>query len=137
MQEELIQGIVENMAKCQRPGAGGWQKLGVSHGQASMLYLLAYHGQSSVKQVSEYLGVSKSAVSQLVDPLVDKDLIIRRPDENDRRIAQLSLSPAGARFLKKLARHKFAGLRTALESLSPDELKSLHRIYKKMAKNSK
>jgi DNA-binding MarR family transcriptional regulator len=134
--EELIQNIVENLAKCQRPSLNsGWRQLGLSHAQMGMLYLLFYHSGASVKQASDYLGITKRAITQLMGPLVDKGLVSRRNDINDRRIVRLSLTSEGTQALKKLAKHKYAGLRSALEGLSDKELSQLHKLHSKMAAN--
>jgi MarR family transcriptional regulator, organic hydroperoxide resistance regulator len=135
--EELIQGIIENLSKCQRPALNnaGWKTLGLSHAQMSMLYLLFYHSESSIKEAADFLGITKSAVSQLLDPLVDKALVTRRNDPKDRRIVRVSLTTGGKSTLKKLAKYKFAGLRSALENLDHKELNELYRLHKKMATN--
>ncbi|HET9722118.1 MAG TPA: MarR family transcriptional regulator [Candidatus Saccharimonadales bacterium] len=135
--ERLIQEIIENLARCQRPALSPvWQKIGLSRAQLSMLYLLAYHSDVSVKQISEYLGVTKSAVTQLLEPLVEKKFVSRRTDQDDRRIARLSLTPKGHEILKLMAKYKFVGLRAALESLNTKELEQLHKLHKKMAINA-
>lgn len=132
--EALIQDVVESLARCQRPSIkAGWKKLGLSHAQLGMLYMLFYHKESSPKDLSEFLGVSKSAVTQLLDPLVDKGLVRRQNDPKDRRIVRLSLTPKGSQTLKKLSHYKYAGLRAALETLNGKELTELKRICKKMA----
>ena len=136
--EELIQGIVEDLARCQRPALdAGWKQLGLSHAQMSMLYLLFYHKQSSVKQIAEYLGISKSAVTQLMDPLVNEGLVQRQPYLKDRRIVHLSLTPDGLATIKKMAKYKFAGLRSRLESLSTAELDSLSSLCRKLSAETK
>ncbi len=131
--EQLIQSIIENMAKCQRPAIKhGWKELGLSHAQMGMLYLLHYHPQTSVKEAADFLGISKSAATQLLDPLADKNLVQRQDDPKDRRIVRLSLTAKGSQELKKMAKHKYAGLRTAMGNLSSQELEQLNRLYKKM-----
>lgn len=134
LKEELIQNIVENLVKCQRPGLNPvWKSLGLSQAQTSMLYLLFYHQEASVKEVAEYLGITKSAVTQLLDPLADKGFVNRQKDLNDRRIVRLSLTLKGSEMLKRLGKYKFAGLRSALQALDKNELETLHKIYIKMA----
>jgi DNA-binding MarR family transcriptional regulator len=134
--EELIQGIIENLARCQRPAMdANWKQFGLSHAQMSMLYLLFYHKRSNAKQIAEFLGITNSAVAQLMDPLVDKGLVSRQHDSKDRRIVHLSLTPEGRGVLKKLSRHKFAGLRTALGALDDEDLEHTHRLFQKIAKN--
>jgi DNA-binding MarR family transcriptional regulator len=136
--ESQIQSIVEVLAKCQRPAlSAGWKDLGLSHAQMGMLYLLFYHQAASVKQAAEFLGITKSAVTQLADPLVAKGLIRRQNDVKDRRIVRLSLTAEGLQVLKKLAKHKFAGLRSAIDSLDDKDLRQLHLLYQKMAQNIK
>jgi DNA-binding MarR family transcriptional regulator len=136
--EEQIQSIVESLAKCQRPAlSAGWKELGLSHAQMGMLYLLFYHDNASVKQAADFLGISKSAVTQLADPLVDKGLVIRANDLGDRRIVRLGLTAAGSSVLKKLSKYKFAGIRSAINGLSDAEVKQLYGLYQKMSKNIK
>jgi DNA-binding MarR family transcriptional regulator len=132
--DDQIQSIIECLSKIQRPVLSTrWKEIGLSHAQVGMLYLLSHHKQSNVKQTADFLGISKSAVTQLADPLESKGLISRSNDQADRRIVWLSLTPSGSKVLKTIAKHKFDGLRSALETISADELDSLHRIYTKLA----
>lgn len=132
--EDLIQEIVEMMARSQRPAHfSAWHKIGLSPSQLSMLIMLSYHKQLQVKQVAEFLGVTKSAASQLMDPLVKKAYVGRTPDQKDRRIAYFSVTADGRKILKKLHKLKFAGLRSRLGKLSADELTQLAQICRKIA----
>jgi DNA-binding MarR family transcriptional regulator len=51
--------------------------------------------------MAEYLCVGKSAVTAIVTRLVDKGLVGRKPDERDRRIIGLYLTPEGIRVVKE------------------------------------
>jgi len=133
---ELIQEIVETLAKYQRPAFNfGWQATGLSHAQLGMLYMIFYHQEVSPKDIVDYLGISKSAVTQLMEPLVDKDLVIRRNDARDRRIIRLSLSPNGKKLLRQFNKYKFAGIRSALDSLDAKDLEQLNALHQKMFAN--
>lgn len=132
--EDQIQTIVEVLAKLQRPSLNsGWHKLGLSHAQMGMLYLLYFHNKSSVKEAADFLGITKSAVTQLAGPLADKGLLTREEDAKDRRIVRLRLTGKGAQVLKKIARHKFDGIRSAIENLSDKEVEKLCALVKKAA----
>ncbi|MHB8127177.1 MAG: MarR family winged helix-turn-helix transcriptional regulator [Desulfitobacteriaceae bacterium] len=48
---------------------------------------------STLNEISNCLGLSKSTVSGIVDRLVGQGVVIREIPENNRRIVQLSLSP--------------------------------------------
>ena len=132
--EQRIQSIIEILAKCQRPAITAVRKAtSLSHAQLGMLYLLFYHKQASVKETADYLGVTKSAVTQLADPLAIKEFITRQNDPLDRRIVRMSLTPKGAQELKKIAKLKFTGIRSALKKLDDGELERLYELHKKMA----
>ena len=131
---EYKQEIIENLVRCQRPSSfPSWKEVGLSHAQVSMLYMLSYHKKITAKQIAEYLGISKSAISQLIDPLVENGFVTRSVDPKDRRIARLSLNLKGKEILNKLSKSKFAGLRSALDSLEPKEIEQLHKLSLKMA----
>ena len=53
-----------------------------------------YHkGSCDVTAISRYSGVTNAATSQLVDRLVEKQLVERTENAQDRRMKQLSLTP--------------------------------------------
>jgi DNA-binding MarR family transcriptional regulator len=99
-----------------------------------MLYLLSFHQQTNVNQTAVFLGVSKSAVTQLADQLEDKGLIVRNNDPQDRRVVHLSLTENGRQIMKKLARHKYDGVRAGIESLSDNEVEQFYKLITKMSK---
>lgn len=128
------QAIVELLVKLQKPSVkSGWKKLGLSHAQMGMLYLLSFHKQSSVKQTADFLGVSKSAVTQLADQLEAKKLIVRNSDLEDRRIVRLSLTETGRQTMKKLARRKYDAVRAGIEKLADKEVDQLYKLIQKIS----
>ena len=132
--EALVQEIVESMAKCQRPAnLTDWQKIGLSRAQIGMLYMLSYHKQLQIKQIALSLGTSKSAASQLIEPLVAKGLVSRQTDRKDRRAANLKLTTVGNNTLKKVNKLKYDNLRSRLQVLSPKELEQMAALYRKLA----
>jgi DNA-binding MarR family transcriptional regulator len=60
-------------------------------------YLLArvYDGRYAAADLTHGLGISKQAVSQLVDTMVMRGYVERSPDPDDRRRMQLTLTPRG------------------------------------------
>jgi DNA-binding MarR family transcriptional regulator len=133
----LIQQIIEELARCQKAGATSsvWRKIGISHAQVGMLFITLHHKNANVKQISEHLGVTKSAVTQLLDPLVNNGFIKRQNDARDRRIVRMSLTKKGEQTLKEVNTNKFANLRNALKTLSEEEIAQLARLHKKAIDN--
>jgi DNA-binding MarR family transcriptional regulator len=100
-----------------------------------MLFMILHHKNANVKQISEYLGVTKSAITQLLDPMVSKGFIERQTDQNDRRIVRFSLTEQGKKTLKHVHLLKSAGIRSALDTLSDEELEQLAKLHQKAAQN--
>ena len=131
--EELVQEIIENLSRCQRPsGPSSFKTSGLSRAQMGMLFMIAHHKQLQVKQIADFLGISKSAASQLLEPLSQRGLILRRVDPKDRRIAHFHLSTEGAKQLKKIHKVKYAGFRSRLEGLDKNELQKLAELSRKL-----
>jgi DNA-binding MarR family transcriptional regulator len=54
-------------------------------------------------EVAERIGMTRGAISKLVDRLETKGLIVRTHDKNDRRFQTLALSATGRALVPKLA----------------------------------
>lgn len=50
------------------------------------------------------LGMTKGAVSKLIDRLAARDLVVRAPSDDDRRQQHLTLTPRGRALVPRLAR---------------------------------
>jgi DNA-binding MarR family transcriptional regulator len=59
------------------------------------LFVLWLAGPAEAKRVAELAGMSRAAVSALVNTLERDGLVTRRQAEHDRRAVRLSLTPAG------------------------------------------
>src|SRR4051794_357960 len=60
--------------------------------QLRLLWAVRFHPGSTMKDLSERLGVSQSSVTELANRLVRRNLIARLPDPEDRRVIRLSTS---------------------------------------------
>jgi len=67
----------------------------LSGSKVQVLRLLAQRGKRTSTQVARFLGVSKPAVSQIIDSLVHSKLVTRRSAKDDRREVELGLTAAG------------------------------------------
>lgn len=78
------------------------------------------HEATIPSQLAARLGMTRGAISKLVDRLAGKSLVNRSPSAKDRRYQALELTPAGRALVPKLAAladqndaHFFAHLKTA------------------------
>lgn len=79
------------------------------------------HPHTSLSGLAEHLGLSAPAVSRLIDALVARGLVVRRPSETDRRYLGLELSHAGAERLARAQAYAARELAAMLEALDAPE----------------
>lgn len=69
------------------------REYGFTGPQIGLIMGLHKNPYSTLNELSDNLGLSKSTVSGIVDRLVGQGVVIREIPENNRRIVRLSLSP--------------------------------------------
>ena len=84
-------------------------------------------GLTSVSELAQVKQISRSAVSQAVDILVERGLICRRQNVQDRRNIPLELTPAGDQLLDAISEKNRAWMKGRMNSLSVQELEALTR----------
>ncbi|MDD5398986.1 MAG: MarR family transcriptional regulator [Dehalococcoidia bacterium] len=86
----------------------------------------------SVKDLAELLSVTSGAVTQFIDALVEKGLVRREEDPNDRRLLRIKLTEyAGSRF-NEFRRSYFAAVSRVFNSLSDEEILQLTALLAKV-----
>jgi len=75
---------------------------GLSFSQVNTLMRLHFAGQADISDISEQMGITKAAASQLVEQMVRLGLLDRILDPIDRRIKRLALTPKGHALAEKL-----------------------------------
>ena len=84
-------------------------------------------GNSSVSELAAIRQISRSAISQAVDLLVEKGLIARRENSEDRRYVDLDLTPAGDELLNAMIKKNRAWMMERLATLDSEEISSVMR----------
>jgi DNA-binding MarR family transcriptional regulator len=82
-------------------------------------------GHGSVSQLADAKRISRPAISQAVELLVNKGLITRTHDPIDRRVVQLELTVSGCALLDALFQDTRDWMRLNLADLSEDELSQI------------
>ncbi len=62
-----------------------------------------------------------ATMTGIVDRLLDRGLVVRERDPNDRRTLRVGLTPAGKELLERVQQRKRAWMLQFLETLTPDE----------------
>jgi DNA-binding MarR family transcriptional regulator len=93
----------------------------LSHSQIGSLFRLYHHGASPINDLADHLGITMAAVSQLLNPLIDLDLIFRSTDPDDRRVKLITLTEKGKETVQKSIRSRTAWVGDLAEQFSPQE----------------
>ena len=79
------------------------------------------------------IGMTKGAISKLADRLLEKELVQREANEDDRRAHRLALTPAGRALVPRLARIADANDASLFGVLTRDERRRLETLLRKIA----
>jgi DNA-binding MarR family transcriptional regulator len=87
------------------------------------------NGVATVAQLADQQHVSRPAVSQAIEQLVQKQLVLRTPDQSDRRFVQLSLTQKGDRLLDAVSSKTKIWMESQMASLTAQELETLNQAF--------
>ena len=105
------------------------RETGLSLSQMIILRKLHWQGQATPSQLSEFLEMSRAALSQSIDKLVEQGLVLRSEDQEDRRVKILGLTTLGKKFLDELHSHRYTWLPEELSALTPNEKEIIHQAF--------
>ena len=104
-------------------GADPWSTCPMTMPQLRALSLIVASNRGlSSRELAASLGVGASAVTPLVDRLVDHGYVLRHEDARDRRISRLTATESGSAMLEHLVAGKGDVLREAFTHLTPEQL---------------
>lgn len=103
-----------------------------THAQMGILMTIDQQKNMSIKALAQIFGISSSAITQLVDPLVRDGHLSRKEDPIDRRKISLALSKKGQQVMEEAKKIRMNALTSMLEILDDNELMALRNIQKKI-----
>lgn len=109
------------------------ENLGISAEQYHSLRCIA-RGLDSVSELARVKGFSRSAISRAVDALVNRELVERSQDPQDRRRVQLILTPHGQTMLDVVTDRMDEWLRGKFETLDDGELELIGQAFSTLNK---
>jgi len=110
------------------------RRFGLSGAQLFVLHKLAGASPISLNELARLTHTHQSSVSTVVTRLVEQRLVRRVRSERDARMLQLTLTPAGARLVKRAPDPPADRLIEAIESLPSRQQKALAAALKRVAK---
>jgi len=98
---------------------------GVSVSQCYTLDTLGEHGEMSMVQLARKMFLDKSTMTRVVDGLIERELVVRRFDANDRRLVYIALTAAGRKLIESIRGQQLNSLRLILERIPINERQKL------------
>jgi DNA-binding MarR family transcriptional regulator len=104
--EELVENILQLTDKVFRQLLPilpmEWLHLNLTISQLKVVLLLFITGHSRMSDIASELGVSLATATGVVDRLVERNLLIRNGDPDDRRVVLCQLSNDGEKIIRDL-----------------------------------
>lgn len=120
-----LDGALEQHYEAYGLSRGRWQLL-------MQLYKLAPPEGLTPAALAELTGVSRAAVTGLVDSLVEAGLVARGEVGADRRTYRVQLTPQGNAFLAARLPDHLQRMQRLMQALTPDERKVFVELVKKL-----
>lgn len=111
-------------------------RYGITRREWRLIALLAAHGAMSPSRLSERAHLERPRTSRHITELAARGLIRRVPDPQDRRRAEVELTPAGQRLYDELFPQSVRFNCEVLSVLSRAELEGFERAMAKLTENA-
>jgi DNA-binding MarR family transcriptional regulator len=95
-----------------------------------ILGVLMHHESLPISVIGDMLYISRPNMTSHIDKLVSDGMVERIPDEKDRRITRIKITPEGIDFIKKSRVLVEENMMQNLSSLDSEELEELYQAIK-------
>jgi DNA-binding MarR family transcriptional regulator len=100
-------------------------ELDVTMPQLKIMFLLFVDGPKRMSDLAADLGVTLATATGLADRLVERDIVTRESQPDDRRVVLCRLSRSGQRYISRIWESAGDHMKKLLRSLDIGNLKSL------------
>jgi DNA-binding MarR family transcriptional regulator len=112
-----------------RRGSDPWYECPMTMPQLRALSLIVNQRGLSSRELATRLAVGASAITPVVDRLVERGFVRRTDDPHDRRIARLEATDRGTDLLDRMAAGQGEVIRDILTQLDPDQLATVEAAF--------
>jgi len=109
-----------------------YQARDLTSGQFGVLESIYHLGPMYQGQLGEKLLQSKGNISTVVSNLVERGLVERRRDEEDRRYVKIHLTAEGEALISDLFPEHVQNIVDTFDALEPEEIDEFGRLCKKL-----
>ena len=118
------------------------EKFDITDAQMHVLFYISHHAGEKVtqKQLAEHLKVKHSTIAGILNRLKEKELIDIRPDEENKKYKNITLTPKACDIQESLSEYRNMTEEVWVEGFTKDEISNLHnylnRVYDNLLNNS-
>lgn len=99
-----------------------WLRLDMTMPQLKVVLLLFVSGPSRMSVIASALGVSLATATGVVDRLLERGIVLREGDPEDRRVVRCRLTDKGEKLIRELWHLARERARQLLEAMAPSQL---------------
>ncbi|KGA97273.1 hypothetical protein AJ85_04440 [Alkalihalobacillus alcalophilus ATCC 27647 = CGMCC 1.3604] len=129
-----IETAIHSIGKYVLPQISHLSQVQLTKKQEAILFLYLRNPKITLKEMADYLEVSKSAVTQLVNKLEEDDLLIRTIKKENRREVQLELGEKGQKIKEELDKFEKKVLDEYFTKIPMDDLKQVSKTVEMFEK---
>jgi MarR family 2-MHQ and catechol resistance regulon transcriptional repressor len=107
---------------------------GLNPTEFGVLEVLYHKGPQPLQQIGEKILISSGNITYVVDKLEKKQLLIRKPCAEDRRVIYAELTEKGSQFLADIFPSHRQAIEKAVSGLTPDEKRQAIQLLKKLGR---
>jgi DNA-binding MarR family transcriptional regulator len=101
--------------------------------QVNIFFFVAHRQDGvSVKEIAKFLNVTKGAVTQFIDALVEKNLVKREEDARDRRVQRIRLTEFAQSRFDQFKTSYYLSLNKLFDALTDKEVEQLVSLLEKL-----
>lgn len=111
---------------------GTQQASQLTGGESGVLFCLYRSGEARPGQISQRIHLSSARVTIVLNALERQGMVNRIPDKEDRRRVNISLTPAGKRYVEALFAKITAEVDQLLDYLGPEDSEAFLSILERL-----
>jgi MarR family transcriptional regulator, 2-MHQ and catechol-resistance regulon repressor len=128
--------MMKAMRALTRYAAAGIEETGLGLSDFGVLELLLHKGPLPVNTIGPIVDLTPGSISIAVDRLVAKGLVSRVESPEDRRVRIVALTQRGKDLIVSAFRKHSGQMKKVFSELSPEELRNLELVFKKVGKRA-
>ncbi len=123
--ERLMASIHQSITAVAPPEL--WLRIDISMVQLKALCVIHHLGEVRVGNVARAVGLSLNATTTVLDRLEQKRLVVRKPDDSDRRAVLVHVTKGGKELMQQLLVSSTQMLTPYLQLIGEEDIESLQR----------